>query len=348
MEKNSSHVSISTITLFSSGLGRRRAASKVEEEEEGGGGRGEGGGRRRRRWGGGGRWLWWLQGKVHCKLSGNLSVGAVMYLFRGTFGITLYTGDFRWEVTSEIAQMEKTMLLDALKNDKIDTLYLENTYCNPSYSFPSRELAAQQVVNIRRTQNHVPLCKSAAGCWRSIVRNSESLLVHGSHMQRFFKADVGNEAFMNSIMQDEWQRLNADLGKVSLVDKHDAWRWTADKEGIFSVKSIKSMLSNKDNVQNSGKLKWRGDWRAMMDRIPTALALNRRGVYLDDNVCALCNSETESTMHLFTSCWFTTELWVMIGNWCRLDPIFAFDFQDLMDIYKSAGGNILVKSMVDL
>ena len=69
-----------------------------------------------------------------------------MYLFRGEFGIMLYTGDFRWEVSSEIAQMGKTMLLNALKNDKIDTLYIDNTYCNPSYSFPSREVAAQQVI----------------------------------------------------------------------------------------------------------------------------------------------------------------------------------------------------------
>ncbi|PWA37577.1 DNA repair metallo-beta-lactamase family protein [Artemisia annua] len=81
-------------------------------------------------------------------IDANHCPGAFMYLFRGEFGIMLYTGDFRWEVTSEIAQMGKTMLLNALKNDKIDTLYIDNTYCNPSYSFPSREVAAQQVVNI--------------------------------------------------------------------------------------------------------------------------------------------------------------------------------------------------------
>jgi len=72
-----------------------------------------------------------------------------MYLFRGEFGSMLYTGDFRWEVTCKIAEVGKTMLLGALKNDKIDTLYIDNTYCNPSYSFPSREVAAQQVCSCR-------------------------------------------------------------------------------------------------------------------------------------------------------------------------------------------------------
>lgn len=71
--------------------------------------------------------------------------GAVMFLFRGEFGCMLYTGDFRWETSSEKAEIGRTMLLDALKGEKVDVLYLDNTYCNPSYVFPSREAAAQQV-----------------------------------------------------------------------------------------------------------------------------------------------------------------------------------------------------------
>ncbi|XP_027061225.1 uncharacterized protein [Coffea arabica] len=74
--------------------------------------------------------------------------GAVMYLFRGEFGCMLYTGDFRWERTSRRAQIARNMLLNALKQEKLDSLYLDNTYCNPLYSFPSREVAARQVVNI--------------------------------------------------------------------------------------------------------------------------------------------------------------------------------------------------------
>lgn len=68
----------------------------------------------------------------------------VMYLFRGEFGCMLCTGDFRWESTSERALIGRAMLVKALNGDKVDILYLDNTYCNPSYSFPSREVAAQQ------------------------------------------------------------------------------------------------------------------------------------------------------------------------------------------------------------
>ena len=68
-----------------------------------------------------------------------------MFLFRGDFGCLLYTGDFRWETTSKRAEIGRSMLFDALKDDVVDILYLDNTYCNPSYVFPSREIAAQQV-----------------------------------------------------------------------------------------------------------------------------------------------------------------------------------------------------------
>ncbi|XP_031281276.1 5' exonuclease Apollo isoform X1 [Pistacia vera] len=74
--------------------------------------------------------------------------GSIMLLFRGEFGCLLYTGDFRWETDGERAKTARNTLLKALKEDAVDIIYLDNTYCNPSYDFPSREVAAQQVADI--------------------------------------------------------------------------------------------------------------------------------------------------------------------------------------------------------
>ncbi|WOK91897.1 5' exonuclease Apollo [Canna indica] len=74
--------------------------------------------------------------------------GAVMYLFHGAFGLVLYTGDFRWESSSKRAELAKKMLLDALQGNTVDVLYMDNTYCHPSLSFPPRHVAAQQVIDI--------------------------------------------------------------------------------------------------------------------------------------------------------------------------------------------------------
>ncbi|KMT02217.1 hypothetical protein BVRB_9g206770 [Beta vulgaris subsp. vulgaris] len=74
--------------------------------------------------------------------------GAVMFLFRGVFGHVLYTGDFRWETTGERSLKARNMLLDALAGATVDVLYMDNTYCNPAHCFPTRDIAAQQVIEI--------------------------------------------------------------------------------------------------------------------------------------------------------------------------------------------------------
>ncbi|CAI9784426.1 unnamed protein product [Fraxinus pennsylvanica] len=81
-------------------------------------------------------------------IDANHCPGSVMYLFRGEFGCMLYTGDFRWEKSRNTFEVGRTMLLNALKNEKLDILYLDNTYCNPRFSFPSREVAAREIVDI--------------------------------------------------------------------------------------------------------------------------------------------------------------------------------------------------------
>lgn len=50
-----------------------------------------------------------------------------MYLFHGEFGCMLYTGDFRWEIHTDRGQVAKCMLLNALKGEEVDILYLDNT-----------------------------------------------------------------------------------------------------------------------------------------------------------------------------------------------------------------------------
>lgn len=73
-----------------------------------------------------------------------------MLLFRGEFGCVLYTGDFRWEATCDRARIAKHVLRAALGDDDddgVDVIYLDNTYSNPTYDFPTRHVAAQQVLS---------------------------------------------------------------------------------------------------------------------------------------------------------------------------------------------------------
>ena len=76
-------------------------------------------------------------------INANHCPGAVMFLFEGSFGKILHTGDFRFHPS----MLEEDSLL--FKHiGSIDRLYLDNTYCSPKCVFPSRQEALEEIVNI--------------------------------------------------------------------------------------------------------------------------------------------------------------------------------------------------------
>ncbi|NXM17609.1 DCR1B exonuclease, partial [Ploceus nigricollis] len=82
-------------------------------------------------------------------IDSNHCPGSVMFLFEGTFGTILYTGDFRY--TS--AMQDEPVL----RGRHIDRLYLDNTHCHPQRALPSRALATRQAAHLIRAhpQHHV-------------------------------------------------------------------------------------------------------------------------------------------------------------------------------------------------
>ena len=75
-------------------------------------------------------------------IDANHCPGSVMYIFEGYFGKIFYTGDFRYskDTIMEIGMLENCQ--------NVDVLYLDNTYCDPSIAFPSREKAKQDILKL--------------------------------------------------------------------------------------------------------------------------------------------------------------------------------------------------------
>ncbi|EFJ25145.1 hypothetical protein SELMODRAFT_100130 [Selaginella moellendorffii] len=76
--------------------------------------------------------------------------GAVMYVFHGEFGCVLHTGDFRWNNDRCTLEERKEALREAIGGAQVDFLYLDNTFCNPLFCFPSRNAAATRVIELIR------------------------------------------------------------------------------------------------------------------------------------------------------------------------------------------------------
>eukprot|EP00117_Sycon_ciliatum_P050209 scpid46843/ scgid35468/ 5&apos; DNA cross-link repair 1B protein; SNM1 homolog B len=78
-------------------------------------------------------------------LDANHCPGSVMFLFEGPFGTILHTGDFRYSPSFHVP------LHPVLRGEKhVDMLYLDNSYCNPTCIFPTREKATDKILDIVR------------------------------------------------------------------------------------------------------------------------------------------------------------------------------------------------------
>ncbi|MFS7931421.1 putative reverse transcriptase zinc-binding domain-containing protein [Helianthus anomalus] len=74
-----------------------------------------------------------------------------------------------------------------------------------------------------------------------------------------------------------------------------------------------------------------------MDRLPTAAALSRRGIVLEDQSCPFCSDYIETVEHVFTACRFASILWQNISSWCKVPNMFSFSFKDLLELKSHSG-----------
>ncbi|XP_042191223.1 LOW QUALITY PROTEIN: protein artemis [Callorhinchus milii] len=120
--------------------------------------------------------------------------GSVMFLFEGSEGTALYTGDFRM-AKGEAARME--LLHSGGRVKEIQSLYIDSTFCDPRfYHIPSREECLNGILELVRgwvtlTSYHVVWlnCKAAYGYEYLFMNLSDmfGLKVHVNKLDMFQK-----------------------------------------------------------------------------------------------------------------------------------------------------------------
>ncbi|GKE23088.1 RNA-directed DNA polymerase, eukaryota [Tanacetum coccineum] len=103
----------------------------------------------------------------------------------------------------------------------------------------------------------------------------------------------------------QMEYLSQALNSVKLRDEPDRWIWELDVTGCFSVAS-----------------------RLALNKLPTKLNMSLRGMELSSISCPICNSNVESTEHLFFSCHVAWDITRKIFTWWGLlDTLFP-SYQD--------------------
>ncbi|XP_021984710.1 uncharacterized protein LOC110880495 [Helianthus annuus] len=115
----------------------------------------------------------------------------------------------------------------------------------------------------------------------------------------------------------------------------------------FSVSSIKAILSSFNRVRRDRIFVWNNwvpkkvgivAWRAINEKLPTRTALALRRVNVPDLSCLFCGEYAESCEHIFVTCHFAQMVWQNIAIWCKMPPILAFDFKDLLELHGFSSG----------
>ncbi|GJS60505.1 RNA-directed DNA polymerase, eukaryota [Tanacetum coccineum] len=120
---------------------------------------------------------------------------------------------------------------------------------------------------------------------------------------------------------------------IRINSDQDVWQWKFADEESFTVRSVRNSLDVIRLPFSSTATRWCKIlpmkvnvfvWRVMLNRLPTRLNLDRRGIDMDSLICPCCNSIVKDNNHVFYSCNVALELWNKIAMWLDLH-ILGFD-----------------------
>ncbi|XP_071728126.1 uncharacterized protein [Rutidosis leptorrhynchoides] len=128
---------------------------------------------------------------------------------------------------------------------------------------------------------------------------------------------------------NELSELNNLLSSINLSENPDTWKWNLDISGVFTTKSLSSILDNlKLEIPTSSFKTPRNKlipqkinifiWRVILGRILTRVELDKRNIDLDVILCPLCNSHVETIEHILYQCTTSEAIWNLILAWWNL------------------------------
>lgn len=78
-------------------------------------------------------------------------------------------------------------------------------------------------------------------------------------------------------------------------------------------------------------------WREKMWRIPVALELSKRGVYLETLTCLMCNEYEEVTDHVLVDCPYSRMVFEGVLKWCNVNTKSFHTVKDVVDFVSQWG-----------
>ncbi|KAL7609904.1 hypothetical protein Lser_V15G12120 [Lactuca serriola] len=127
----------------------------------------------------------------------------------------------------------------------------------------------------------------------------------------------------------ELLELYLDISNMT-IEKNSKYgfRFILNPTGEYIVKIMRKLLESK-LISFKGPTIWWSKliplkvsgfiWRVVLGRIPVADTLATRGIIIPNNLCPLCNKETETVDHILVTCEYSREVQYWILKWCGIE-----------------------------
>ncbi|GKC03638.1 RNA-directed DNA polymerase, eukaryota, reverse transcriptase zinc-binding domain protein [Tanacetum coccineum] len=150
------------------------------------------------------------------------------------------------------------------------------------------------------------------------------------------KTIPGGIAILTALVEtSQFNALLSSIQDVVLSDQNDSWMWTLNASTGFTVASTRSLIDANSLVVDSNTTRWNRSvpikiniflWRLALNKLPTRVNLDRKGIDIDSTLCPICFEDVETINHIFFSCEMAKDLWALLARWCELDILFCSDF----------------------
>ncbi|GJU72449.1 RNA-directed DNA polymerase, eukaryota, reverse transcriptase zinc-binding domain protein [Tanacetum coccineum] len=126
----------------------------------------------------------------------------------------------------------------------------------------------------------------------------------------------------------QFNALLSHIGDVVLSDKKDTWEWSLNTSTGITVASVRTLIDANTLDVDSIATHWNRCvpikvniflWRLVLNKLPTRVNLDRKGIDVDSTLCPICGDDVETVNQIFFSCEMAKDLWASLARWWSLD-----------------------------
>ncbi|GKA86143.1 RNA-directed DNA polymerase, eukaryota, reverse transcriptase zinc-binding domain protein [Tanacetum coccineum] len=122
----------------------------------------------------------------------------------------------------------------------------------------------------------------------------------------------------------QFTNLKSTIECISLTDQRDSWHWVLGSPMGFSVASVRLLIDSRTLDTNNVATRWNRSipikvnvflWRLKLNKLPSRVNLDRRGIEVDSILCPSCLEDIETVNYSFFNCRLAKDLWALLAKW---------------------------------